>query len=71
MSHAQYTLVLQLRNKRYLTEMLISFTSIHTSHTHPTYLHTLTPSQEAFTLVLKGHIALCKAVFPNKTNGEG
>ena len=31
---------------------------------------TLTPSQEAFTLVLKGHIALCTAVFPNKTNGE-
>ena len=38
----------------------------HTSHTH-----ILTPSQEAFTLVLKGHIALCTAVFPNKTNGEG
>jgi len=36
-------------------------------------MHFGTPSEkqkEAFTLVLKGHIALCTAVFPNKTNGH-
>jgi len=36
----------------------------------PALTYTHTHVQEAFTLVLKGHIALCTAVFPNKTNGH-
>lgn len=32
-------------------------------HAHPSL-------QEAFTLVLKGHIDLCQLVFPNKTHGR-
>ena len=33
------------------------------------YIHTVM-LQEAFTLVLKGHIDLCSLVFPNKTHGK-